>query len=168
MHRTHGIWVAVILLAAAACAGRASLPASTSTPELITFNVSHIAIDPSGKTHIELGVTNTGTVELPADKYVAHFALSFADGTLRAMSDTLLPRIPPSTGDLTTVITLNAPLQAGEYRASWGVSGLGSTLMIFELVARDGGLRLGDQDVAHFGPDYPYPTSSLGQASGVQ
>ncbi|MBN1658130.1 MAG: hypothetical protein JXA93_06995 [Anaerolineae bacterium] len=163
MHNRQGIWVLLTLAALAACTSSGPLPTVTSTPYLLAFNVSHISVEPSGKTHIELAVANRGTQELPADKFVAHFALTHADGTLRSASDTVLPRIPPSTGDLTTVVSINAPLEAGEYHASWGASGLGSTLVTFEIVARNGGLQLGKQDIAHFGPGHPYPTTSSGQ-----
>jgi len=156
------VWL-LILLAVAACAGSDTHSAATSAPHLIRFNVSHISVEPSGKTFMELGVSNTGTQELPAGKYVAHFELTHADGTLRATSDTMLPRIPPSSGDLTTVVSINTPLEAGEYHASWGVSGLGATQVTFELVAENGGLQSRLQSVVDYGPGYPYATSTWGQ-----
>lgn len=168
MRKRQGFGVFILLaaataMAAVACGRPDTSPAATTTPHPLTFTISHIIVEPSGKTNIELAVANEGTQELPADQYVAHFALAYADGTLRATSDAVLPRIPPSTGDLNTVISLNTPLEAGEYHASWGASGLGSTLVTFEIVAQDGGLQLGEQIAQTFGPGHPYPTSALRQ-----
>jgi hypothetical protein len=163
MRKRLSIWVLLMLAAVAVCTSPDLLPTATSIPYQVTFDVSRISVEPSGKARIELAVANTGTQELPADKFAAHFALSHADGTLRSTSDTILPCIPPSTGDLTTVVNINAPLKAGEYHVSWGASGLGSTLVTFEIVAWNGGLQIGKQSVAHFGPGHPYPGGSLGQ-----
>ena len=163
MRGKHAIWVLLVVAAVVACANPGPVPTVTSVPYLVTFNVSHISVEPSGKTQIELAVSNSGRQELPADKFVAHFELSYADGTLRAVSDAVLPRIPPSSGDLTTVVNLNTPLEAGEYRASWGVSGLGSTLVTFEIEAENGGLQSHLLSAVNYGPGYPYPAGSFGR-----
>lgn len=157
LRSTQVIVILLALLALAACGSAGVLPTITSAPHLITFNVSRISVEPSGKTHIELAVANSGTQELPADKFVAHLELSHADGRLRAAQDAVLPRIPPSTGDLTTVISLQTPLEPGEYHMSWGASGLGSTLVIFEIEAEGSALRLGKQVVDYLGPGYLHP-----------
>jgi hypothetical protein len=161
MRGKQAIWVLLVVAAVTACANPSPLATITSVPYLVTFNVSHISVEPSGKTQIELAITNSGRQELPADKFVAHFELLYADGTLRAASDTMLPRVPPSSGDLTTVVSLNTPLEAGEYRAAWGVSGLGSTLVTFEIVAENGGLQSHLLSAVNYGPGYPYPASSF-------
>lgn len=158
-----GIVMLLVLVSLAACASPSIHPTVTSTAHLVTFSVSRISIEPSGKTHIVLAVANSGPQELPADRFVAHLELTHADGRLCAAQDAVLPRIPPSTGDLTTVVSLHAPLEAGEYRLSWGASGLGSTLVLFEIEAKDGALRLGEQIVDHCGPGYPDPNSAAVQ-----
>jgi len=158
-----GISMLLILFTVAACGSVQVHSTATSSPYLITFDVSHISIDPSGETHFDLTVANDGREALPADTFVAHFELSRADGTLRSVSDVLLPRIPTSTGDLTTVVSVNAPLEPGDYDASWGVTGLGSTTVKFQVVAENGGLDTRLIGAIWYPPAHPYPASEYGQ-----
>lgn len=163
MRTKRGISMLLILLIVAACGSVQVRPTATSSPYLITFDVSHISIDPSGETHFDLTVANDGKEALPAEKFVAHFELSHADGALRSVSDVLLPRIPASTGDLTTIVSVSTPLEAGDYEASWGVTSLGSTTVRFQVVAENGGLHTRLIGAVWYPPTHPYPASEYGQ-----
>lgn len=90
------------------------------------------------------------------------WGVSLTDDALRASGTAVLPPVSPSAGESQTVIGWNGPLDAGEYELSWGAPDLGSTVVEFEIVARDDNLYLGEEIVTRSGPEYPRPDSPTG------
>jgi len=92
---------------------------------------------------IILGLRKTGS--LSDDSLHAYWELSNGEGELRAesMNPAVEANALPDDGTVLELMTWRGELDPGHYTLIWGVDGIGSTTVEFEIVENNGALLLG-------------------------
>lgn len=132
-----------VLLLAAALTGCADNPAEVREDRAPLDFVVELAED-GPELAITFGLQGDGS--LTEDSLAAYWQLTDAAGELRAESDSpaLDAASIPDDGTTLEIMTWYGELEPGRYTLIWGVDGIGSRTVEFNVLESDGALLLGE------------------------